>query len=355
MVAEWRDGSANGRFSGVGFGKGRSTSWGRIVSRRSSGRMKIKTLNSLRTASKAATIEPDLAGVNRSNTASTIFNKLRKATSGEGVATLAGTAIGHVFGGSPITGAVAGMAASRLAKVLAERRAAATMDAMLNPSRSDLIAGPTMAAQQRAAMAAALSRASPGLTTSLVSSIYQRTLNRNVLSLPGFIQRKRKCIRNADKEEVNEGQRDQFHAGRGSVGFESFIIGHLAVPYSHGVFTRVANFVSDAANGVLISSAEMDAEFNGVAAGLSTCVLKDGTQAVTASIRDGRPQVDRAGASATAPGDAIPLGQAVRKNGGFISFQPTIKPAPVGKSKLRHGRRFLMGLPIFAAISFSLR
>lgn len=54
--------------------------------------------------------------------------------------------------------------------------------------------------------------------------------------------------------------------------------------YSSGVFSRLYNWVTDRDGGVKIQASRMDAEMDGFATGLSTCVLKDGTQTITANI-----------------------------------------------------------------------
>lgn len=56
------------------------------------------------------------------------------------------------------------------------------------------------------------------------------------------------------------------------------------MPYSAGVFTRVYSWVArQAANFTMLASA-FDTDANDMAAGLSTCVLKDGTQTITADL-----------------------------------------------------------------------
>jgi hypothetical protein len=51
----------------------------------------------------------------------------------------------------------------------------------------------------------------------------------------------------------------------------------IALPFNgNGQFVRVHNWQSDAANGLDINAVEMDAEDNGIAAGLSNCVTRDG-------------------------------------------------------------------------------
>jgi hypothetical protein len=54
--------------------------------------------------------------------------------------------------------------------------------------------------------------------------------------------------------------------------------------FAAGVFSRLRSFVTDRDNGVRIRADLMDSEFDGMATGLSTCVLKDGTQTITANI-----------------------------------------------------------------------
>ncbi len=56
------------------------------------------------------------------------------------------------------------------------------------------------------------------------------------------------------------------------------------MPFSSGVFTRLYNWVSDRNAGTRIMAARVDAEMDGFATGLSNCILKDGTQTVTANI-----------------------------------------------------------------------
>jgi hypothetical protein len=56
------------------------------------------------------------------------------------------------------------------------------------------------------------------------------------------------------------------------------------MPFSSGVFSRVYNWVTDKNNSINITASRMDTEMNGMATGLSTCLLKDGTQTVTANI-----------------------------------------------------------------------
>ena len=56
------------------------------------------------------------------------------------------------------------------------------------------------------------------------------------------------------------------------------------MPYSSGTFSRVHDFTDDRDNGIRIQASRMDAEMDGIATGLSTALLKDGTQTATATI-----------------------------------------------------------------------
>jgi len=54
--------------------------------------------------------------------------------------------------------------------------------------------------------------------------------------------------------------------------------------FSGGTFSRLYSWASDQSNGIKIRADRMDAEMDGMATGLSTCLLKDGTQTATARI-----------------------------------------------------------------------
>jgi len=56
------------------------------------------------------------------------------------------------------------------------------------------------------------------------------------------------------------------------------------MPFSSGLFERLYRWASDKVNAVKIREDSMDAEFDGIATGLSTCILKDGTQTITATV-----------------------------------------------------------------------
>jgi hypothetical protein len=54
--------------------------------------------------------------------------------------------------------------------------------------------------------------------------------------------------------------------------------------FVNGVFTRLYNWVNDKNANIDITASRFDAEDDGFATGLSTCMLKDGTQTLTANI-----------------------------------------------------------------------
>lgn len=54
--------------------------------------------------------------------------------------------------------------------------------------------------------------------------------------------------------------------------------------FTFGSFGRLYSWQADASNGIFIRADRMDGEMDGMATGLSTCILKDGTQTLTASI-----------------------------------------------------------------------
>lgn len=56
------------------------------------------------------------------------------------------------------------------------------------------------------------------------------------------------------------------------------------MPFSGGTFSRLYSWASDQAAGIKIRADRMDAEMDGMATGLSTALLKDGTQTATARI-----------------------------------------------------------------------
>ena len=52
----------------------------------------------------------------------------------------------------------------------------------------------------------------------------------------------------------------------------------------NGTFVRIYNWATDKANGIKIRADRMDAETDGIATGLSTCITKDGQTTVTANL-----------------------------------------------------------------------
>jgi hypothetical protein len=66
-----------------------------------------------------------------------------------------------------------------------------------------------------------------------------------------------------------------------------------------GVFNRLYSWVVDAANNVNISSSRMDAELNGMAAGLSNCVTRDGQSPPSADIPWGGKKITNLGLATT--------------------------------------------------------
>lgn len=57
------------------------------------------------------------------------------------------------------------------------------------------------------------------------------------------------------------------------------------MPYNGlGTFSLTYNWQQDQANGILVRADRMDTQEEDIATGLSTCLLKDGTQTVTANI-----------------------------------------------------------------------
>lgn len=87
------------------------------------------------------------------------------------------------------------------------------------------------------------------------------------------------------------------------------------MPFSSGVFTRLYNWVSDRNAGTRIMAARVDAEMDGMATGLSNCVLKDGTQTITANI-------PMAGFKLTGLGNATAGGDALNRDTADARYQP---------------------------------
>lgn len=75
-----------------------------------------------------------------------------------------------------------------------------------------------------------------------------------------------------------------------------------------GVFVRLYNWVNDKANGIKIRADRMDAEMNGFATGLSTCITKDGQTTPTQNLPMGGKRHTGCG-DAVASSDYATLGQ----------------------------------------------
>ena len=81
------------------------------------------------------------------------------------------------------------------------------------------------------------------------------------------------------------------------------------MPWNAGIFTRLYNFVNDAANGIKIIASKQDDEWNNVVAGLNSNVItRDGVNAPTADVNWGGKKLTNL-ATGTAPGDAVNFGQ----------------------------------------------
>lgn len=85
--------------------------------------------------------------------------------------------------------------------------------------------------------------------------------------------------------------------------------------FSSGTFSRLYSWTDDRDNGVKIRADRMDAEFDGIATALSTAILKDGTQTITADIPWG-------GYKITGLGDPTSAQDAATKTYVDTNFQP---------------------------------
>ena len=74
-----------------------------------------------------------------------------------------------------------------------------------------------------------------------------------------------------------------------------------------GVFNRIYNWVNDKANSIPVTASRMDAEMDGMATGLSTCLTKDGQTTPTANIKLGGFKLTGLG-NPTTSGDALAWG-----------------------------------------------
>lgn len=81
-----------------------------------------------------------------------------------------------------------------------------------------------------------------------------------------------------------------------------------------GLFVRLYNWVQDRNNGIKILATRMDAEMDGFATGLSTCITKDGQQTVMANIPFNNNKITLL-AAGTIRTDAVNLGQLQSSSG----------------------------------------
>jgi len=84
-----------------------------------------------------------------------------------------------------------------------------------------------------------------------------------------------------------------------------------------GVFTNVYNWTQDKINGIKIRADRMDAQDDGIATGLSTCITRDGQSPPTANIPMGNFRLTGLGA-ATALTDAMQLKQFQNNDGKYV-------------------------------------
>lgn len=78
--------------------------------------------------------------------------------------------------------------------------------------------------------------------------------------------------------------------------------------FASGIFNRIYSFVADAAGNIPAQPIRFDNELNGMATGLSTCILKDGSQQLTSNIPWGGFKITGLGAGSN-PSDSVNLGQ----------------------------------------------
>jgi hypothetical protein len=76
----------------------------------------------------------------------------------------------------------------------------------------------------------------------------------------------------------------------------------------NGVFNRLYNWVADAAGGIKILATKMDGEMNGIAAGLSNCVTRDGQSPPSVDLPMGGKKLVNLG-NGTVSTDAATFGQ----------------------------------------------
>lgn len=92
-----------------------------------------------------------------------------------------------------------------------------------------------------------------------------------------------------------------------------------------GVFTRVYQWVNDAANGIFVDATRTDTDSNDIATGLTNCVTRDGQSAWTANLPAGGFKVTGL-ASGSAASDSVNYGQ-VFNSPAFVTPTATTSPA----------------------------
>ena len=104
--------------------------------------------------------------------------------------------------------------------------------------------------------------------------------------------------------------------------------------YSGGVYTRVHRWVDDRLANLDITDTRMDEEDDSIADALSRCILKDGTQTITADIPMNGKKITGLGA-ATLAGDALNMGTADAR---YVStVAPAMSGALIITSSVRQG------------------
>lgn len=97
--------------------------------------------------------------------------------------------------------------------------------------------------------------------------------------------------------------------------------------FSGGVFTRLFSWVSDREAGIKINSVRMEQEFDGIATGLSTCLLKNGEQTATAKI----PFAKGINVASAAPNPAEDGDMWITSDGLFFHIDGETKKLAIGE------------------------
>ena len=100
--------------------------------------------------------------------------------------------------------------------------------------------------------------------------------------------------------------------------------------FSNGTFSRLYSWVTDRDAGVKIRADKMDTEMDGMASALSTCVLKDGTQTITANLPMNTKKLTELAAGSSS-GDSLRYEQVIGKQALWIpagSMIPQVTNGP---------------------------